>query len=119
MAFATLSVSELFRAFKARSARYLLLKISIFSNKNMNYAVTSSLVMMLVVIYVPFLNPIFDNVPLGFEQWQLIIPLLLVPSVAAEAVKYFINRKKVKLKNPSGLGRVRVFGNEMTYGGWE
>jgi len=48
---------------------------------------------MLAVIYVPFLNTIFDTVPIGWEQWQVIVPLLLVPSVAAEAVKYVISSK--------------------------
>jgi len=93
MAFVTLSASELFRAFTARSERYPLLKIGIFTNKNMNYAVLVSLVLMLAVIYVPFLNTIFDTVPIGWEQWQVIVPLLLVPSVAAEAVKYVISSK--------------------------
>ena len=55
-----------------------------------------SLVMLLAVIYVPFLNPIFDTVPLGMAQWEVIVPLLLIPSVAAEAVKYFISRKTVE-----------------------
>jgi Ca2+-transporting ATPase len=96
MAFVTLSASELFRAFTARSERYPILKIGIFTNKNMNYAILFSLVMMLAVVYVPFLNPIFDTVPLGLAQWEIIIPLLLIPSVAAEAVKYFVTSRAGK-----------------------
>ena len=38
MAFVTLSFSELIRAFTARSERYPILKIGVFSNRNMNYA---------------------------------------------------------------------------------
>jgi Ca2+-transporting ATPase len=98
MAFATLSISELFRAFTARSEFYPLLKIGAFTNKWMNYAVLVSLVMVLLAIYVPFLNPIFKTQPLGWEQWVIVIPLLLVPSVAAEVTKAIqIGRHRVKV----------------------
>jgi Ca2+-transporting ATPase len=87
MAFVTLSCSELLRAFTARSEYYPLLKIGVFGNKVMNYAVLSSLVMIIAVIYVPFLQKVFNTDPLGWAQWELILPLLVVPSVAAEIAK--------------------------------
>ena len=93
MAFVTLSTSELIRAFTARSERYPVLKMGVFSNKWMNYAVLASLLMVLLVVYVPFLNPIFKTTPLGWEQWQLILPLLLIPSIVAELVKWLTNRR--------------------------
>jgi Ca2+-transporting ATPase len=92
MAFVTLSFSELARAFTARSERYPILKIGIFKNKNMNWAVLISLALLLAVIYVPFLNTVFDTVPLGLRQWEQIVPLLLVPSIAAELTKWFLAR---------------------------
>jgi magnesium-transporting ATPase (P-type) len=91
MAFVTLSFSELLRAFTARSERMSIFKIGVFSNKYMNYAVLSSLVLLLVVVYVPFLRPIFETVPLGWNQWRFILPLLVVPAVAAEIFKYLAN----------------------------
>ena len=87
MAFVTLSVSELLRAFTARSEYYPLLKIGLFTNKWMNWAVLSSLVMILVVVYVPFLSNIFGTEALGWAQWAEIIPLLIVPSAVAEFTK--------------------------------
>ncbi len=92
MAFVTLSFSELLRAYTARSEFYPLLKIGIFSNKTMNYAVLTSLLLLLAVVYIPFLNPIFDTAPLMLAQWELVLPLLFVPSIAAEATKYFLRR---------------------------
>ena len=90
MAFATLSFSELLRAFTARSERYPLLRIGLFSNRWMVYAVLSSMLLLVAVIYVPFLRPIFQTVPLGLAQWELILPLLILPSVAAEVTKWFL-----------------------------
>lgn len=87
MAFATLSISELLRAFTSRSERYPLLKIGLFTNKWMNLAVAASLVLVLAVIYVPFLNPIFQTEALTLTEWELVLPLLLIPSVVAELTK--------------------------------
>ncbi len=94
MAFVTLSLSELLRAYTARSERYPLLKMGMFKNKWMNVAVAASVALVLAVIYIPFLNVIFDTIPLTLVEWEEIIPLLLLPSVAAEVVKYIVTGKK-------------------------
>lgn len=94
MAFVTLSISELLRAYTARSERYPLLKIGIFSNKWMNRAVLLSLVLLLVVVYVPFLQKVFQTYPLNWQAWSLIIPLFFIPSIAAEISKVVIYRKR-------------------------
>lgn len=94
MAFATLSFSELLRAFTARSERYPLLRIGLFSNRWMFYAVGSSLVLLLLVIYVPFLRPIFNTTSLSLMHWEIILPLLLIPSVVAEVSKWLISRRQ-------------------------
>jgi Ca2+-transporting ATPase len=96
MAFVTLSASELLRAFTARSERYPLLKIGIFSNKWMNLAVLASLFLLLCVVYVPFLNPVFSTIPLSLREWTLVLPLLLIPAIVAELTKWLIYRKTNK-----------------------
>lgn len=92
MAFVTLSFSELLRAYTARSERYPLLKIGVFSNRNMNLAVLSSLVLLLAVVYVPFLQSVFNTTALGVDQWLIVLPLLIVPSLAAELSKFILSR---------------------------
>lgn len=94
MAFATLTLSELGRAYTARSEYYPLWKIGIFSNRYMNLAILSSAALILGVIYIPFFNPIFNTVPLGWSQWDVLLPLLLIPSVVAELVKLAYQRMK-------------------------
>lgn len=87
MAFLTLSLTELPLAYAARSERYPLLKIGVFSNRNMNIAFVTSLTLVLLVAYVPFLQPIFNTTSLGWQQWELILPLLMVPAIAVEITK--------------------------------
>jgi Ca2+-transporting ATPase len=90
MAFATLSISELLRAYTSRSEHYPLFKIGVFSNKWMNLAVGASLALVLAVIYIPVLNPIFQTEPLTGAEWELVLPLLLIPSIVAELTKVAI-----------------------------
>jgi len=87
MAFVTLSASELVRSYTARSERVSLFRLGVFSNKYMQYAVLLSAVLLLSVVYVPFLQPVFNTVPLGIREWTLVLPLLLVPGIAAEITK--------------------------------
>jgi len=98
MAFVTLSFSELLRAFTSRSETYPLLKIGICSSKAMVFAFASSLVLLLVVIYVPFLQSIFDTVPLGLDQWVFVLPLLFVPALVAEVTKWGMRRRMMDAK---------------------
>ena len=96
MAFVTLSFSELLRAFTARSERVPILKIGFFNNKVMNWAILSSLVLLLAVVYIPFLQGIFDTMALGWTQWEIILPLLVIPSIAAELTKVIYGSIKAK-----------------------
>jgi Ca2+-transporting ATPase len=99
MAFVTLCMSELLRAYTARSERYPLLKIGVFTSKWMNLAVLVSVGLVLMVVYVPFFNDIFNTLPLGLAEWEKIVPLFLVPSIAAEAVKYIITARSKRSEN--------------------
>jgi Ca2+-transporting ATPase len=96
MAFVTLSCSELLRAYTARSEYYPLLKIGMFRNKLMNYAILSSLALIMLVVYTPFLQIIFNTQPLGWLQWSEILPLLIIPSLAAEFTKLVFAKRLAK-----------------------
>ncbi len=89
MAFVTLSASELLRAYTARSERASLYRIGVFSNPYMQYAVLLSVALLLGAVYIPFFQSIFNTVPLGLREWSVVLPLLLVPSIAAEVSKAF------------------------------
>lgn len=95
MAFFTLSASELLRAFTARSEHYPLMKIGLLSNRWMVIAVLSSFILLLAVVYVPFLQPVFDTVPLALNHWAMILPLMIVPAIVAELSKWAVSRRMI------------------------
>jgi len=92
MAFVTLSLAELFRAYTVRSERASLFTIGIFSNKYMQYAVGISITMLLLVCAVPFLQPIFNTHFLSGREWSLVVGLSLTPAIAEEITKFFLRR---------------------------
>lgn len=95
MAFVTLSLAELFRAYTVRSERASLFSIGIFSNKYMQYAVGLSLSLLLIVSSVPFLQPIFNTHFLNGREWGLVVGLAFMPAVAEEITKFFLRRNKM------------------------
>jgi Ca2+-transporting ATPase len=87
MAFVALALGELPLAYTIRSERYPLLRLGVFSNPYMQYAVGASVVLLLAAVYLPFLQPVFDTVPLGWREWEVILPLIFVPAVVSEINK--------------------------------
>ncbi|MCL5612282.1 MAG: cation-translocating P-type ATPase [Chloroflexi bacterium] len=94
MAFVTLSLCELFRAYTVRSERASIFQIGIFSNKYMQYAVGLSIALLLIVCGVPFLQPIFNTHFLSFTEWSAVLGLSLIPAFSEEVTKFFLRRQK-------------------------
>jgi len=97
IAFVTLCVSELLRAFTARSEHFGMFAIGFFSNKWMFWANGSSMLIVLIAVYVPFLNPFFDTVPLSFGDWLFMIPFMCLASIAAEITKLYLRYKAAQM----------------------
>lgn len=94
MAFVTLSLCELFRAYTVRSERASIFKIGVFSNKYMQYAVGVSVALLLLVCSVPFLQPIFNTHFLSAREWMIVAGLALTPAIAEEITKFFLRRSE-------------------------
>ena len=96
MAFLTLSLAELFRAYTVRSERASLFRIKVFSNKYMQVAVALSIILLLLVANVPFLQPIFNTHFLSGTEWLVVLGLALIPAVAEEITKLFLRMSEQK-----------------------
>ncbi|MEW5939040.1 MAG: cation-translocating P-type ATPase [Chloroflexota bacterium] len=93
MAFITLSLCELFRAYTVRSERASLFSIGVFSNRFMQMAVGLSITLLLLVSAVPFLQPIFNTHFMSGSEWMVVLGLALIPAVSEEITKWFLRRK--------------------------
>ena len=103
VAFATLVCSELFRAFIARSEHRSFLKTGFRGNPWMLAAVGGSLLILILLVYVPFLQHILELYALSPYDWILILPFTLFAPLAAELVK-IPGRMKLKRSSP-GAGQ--------------
>lgn len=91
--FATLITAELLRAYSSRSNHFTLLKIGIFSNKTLVYATTFSFLLMLGVLYIPFMQSIFYTFPLGIVDWEIVLSFAFIPLVVGEVTKLIFKKK--------------------------
>ncbi len=96
MAFVTLSLCELFRAYTVRSERLSIFKLGVFSNKYMQYAVGLSIILLIIVVSVPFLQPIFNTHFPNLREWGVILSFALVPAAAEEVTKAYLRWKDRK-----------------------
>ena len=90
MAFLTLSLCELFRAYTVRSERASLFRIGVFSNRYMQYAVGLSATLLLLVTSIPFLQPVFNTHFLKLNEWLIVVGLALIPAISEEITKFFL-----------------------------
>jgi Ca2+-transporting ATPase len=87
MAFMMLSGCQILRAYTNRSEHASLFSLGVFSNRSMQYATASSVVLLLAVVYIPGLNGVFNAVPLSLPQWGYLAPLLFLPAIVDELTK--------------------------------
>jgi Ca2+-transporting ATPase len=90
MAFVTLSLCELFRAYTVRSEHQSIFRIGVFSNRYMQYAVGFSLFLLLLVVNVPFLHPIFNTHSMTLIEWLIVLGLALIPAASEEITKLYL-----------------------------
>ena len=96
VAFTTLILAELIRAYSSRSERYSIIKLGVFSNRSMVTASVVSLLLLLIVIYVPFLEPIFETYALKLIDWAVIVVLCMMPLLAGEINKFILSKRAAK-----------------------
>ncbi len=96
MAFLTLTLGELFKAFSCRFEHQSVFKKGLFSNRMMISAVIISILLIIPLFLVPSLKEIFSLVSLNKLQWLLVFGLSLVPFITGEFYKIFFTSKAVK-----------------------
>ncbi len=87
MAFATLTMTQLFHAFNVRSETESLFSLGLFSNKAMNKAFVVGMGMQLAVLLLPPLQAVFSTVSMTSLQWMTVLALALTPVAVCEITK--------------------------------
>jgi Ca2+-transporting ATPase len=96
MAFIVLNCAELIVVFSFRSERFLVWSIGLFTNRAVVGATLLSFALLLVVVYIPVLQPIFYTTNLALNEWLVMIPLMFLPFVAAEITKLYWRQHEQK-----------------------
>lgn len=93
MIFTLVVFSEMFNAFNWRSDRYSIFSLGLFTNKALVYAVLTTVILQLLVVYTPFLQFAFRTVPLSLSELGIITALASTTLISMEIVKYLNARK--------------------------
>ncbi|MFG6497408.1 calcium-translocating P-type ATPase, SERCA-type [Fictibacillus sp. UD] len=88
VAFATLVMAQLIHVFDCRSERSVFHR-NPFQNGYLVLAVISSILLLLVVMYVEPLQDIFHTVPLSVRQWLLVMGMASIPTFALAGFQLF------------------------------
>jgi len=91
MTFVSLVLIQFFKAYNFRSDRHSVLNRP-FANKWLNWAILWEVVLLVLIIYVPFLHDAFGTYYLPLVDWAIIIPLAFTISPVLEVAKWMERR---------------------------
>ncbi len=95
LVFCLITISEMFNALNWRSDRISLFKLGLFTNKPLILAIASTILLQILVVYVPFLQKPFHTTGLNSKDWVLVILLGSTTFIFMEVVKS-IEKRRVK-----------------------
>ena len=87
MAFATLTMCQLFHAFDVRSEDQSIFHIGILSNPAMNKAFVVGMILQLAVLLIPPLMSVFNVCALTAPEWAVVLGLSILPLIVCEIEK--------------------------------
>lgn len=103
MALASIVFSQIGVVLCARTEKQSIFKKGIFSNKNVVKGIIFEILLITALIYVPFMNKIFQTAPISGIDWIYLV-LCPVPIVLADEIRKFFVRKRDKNKKRTNGG---------------
>ena len=89
MAFAVLAMSQLTHVFNLRSNKKSIFKVGLLTNRTLIGATLISMLLMIIVLNVPFLQNIFEVTQLPLNDIELVTLLIISPVAIVELFKAF------------------------------
>ena len=102
MAFATLTLCQLFHAFDVRSDRKTVAQLGLTSNRAMVRAFLVGLALLMAALVCPPLRLVFGTVAMPLRAWGWVLLLSLVPAAASEGEK-LLHRDRRKSRKAVGV----------------
>jgi Ca2+-transporting ATPase len=95
VAFATLVMAQLIHVFDCRSSRSIFHR-NMFQNRYLVFAVLSSIILLLAVLYIEPLQPVFKTVPLDLRDWAITLVAAGIPTFVMGIGSVWSGRKPRK-----------------------
>ena len=91
VAFVGLGFFTVYNAYSSRSLQESVFRMNPLGNKTLLIGIAASILAILAVVYIPFMQFIFETRPLTSESWILILTTGLLVIVAAEVMKKILS----------------------------
>ena len=91
VAFVGLGFFTVYNAYSSRSLQESVFRMNPLGNKTLLIGIAASILAILAVVYIPFMQFIFETRPLSSESWILILITGLVVVLAAEVMKKILS----------------------------
>ena len=91
VAFVGLGFFTVYNAYSSRSLQESVFRMNPLGNKTLLIGIAASILAILAVVYIPFMQFIFETRPLTSESWILILITGLVVVLAAEVMKMLLS----------------------------
>jgi Ca2+-transporting ATPase len=91
VAFVGLGFFTVYNAYSSRSLQESVFRMNPLGNKTLLLGIAASILAILAVVYIPFMQFIFETRPLASESWILILITGLVVVLAAEVMKKILS----------------------------
>jgi magnesium-transporting ATPase (P-type) len=95
VAFAGLVIIQMVNTFSAIAPNESVFKTNYFRNLYHLGAVTISILFVLCIVYIPFLQEVLKTAPLTLNDWGLIITMSIIPMIIMEIRKF--GRKRLAM----------------------
>ena len=92
--FTAIMMFEMFNAFNCRSEKNSLFHVGLFKNRFLIAAVSSSIILQLAVVYIPWLQPLFGTTSLNLIDWIVILGSSVTGLIGIEIVKASLRRRE-------------------------
>ena len=94
MLFTSIVLAQLIHAFNFRSETRTVFSFESLKNKWLLIAFGGSVVLQMVVIYMPFMQRVFKTQPLGIHDWMAVVIAAIVPTIFIDITKIVLARKR-------------------------